>query len=227
MQEFFAWFANALASVNWPTVIQALAEIVRTLAPVVTAFIAYKALRNWQRQDKAKREAEFLDSLVEAAHTLIAEMSKPVTLLEMAKIGMDSHTRPWDEGDEDEKAIAGAIAYIEKNGERDGKRLLDCLESVQPSVIKLRSVGAKGQVFGFKNYTACQKAVALLTWHFDRIEAFTGVIVSPSWNWQNPDVREHLANVMKIDPNEIRQSIQENNVALLAFVGETYARIYG
>lgn len=227
MQEFFAWFVNALASISWPKIIPALAEIIRTMAPVFTVFIAYKALRNWQRQDKAKRESEFLDSLIEAAHTLIAEMPKPVALLQMAKIGMDSHTRSWEEGDEDEKAIAGAIAYIEKNGERDGKRLLDCLEAVQPSVIKLRSLTAKGQVFGFENYTTCQDAAALLTWNFDRIEAFTGVIGSPSWNWQNPEVREHLKNAMMIDPDEIRKSIQDNNVTLLTFAGETYARIYG
>ena len=43
-------------------------EIVKTTAPVVTAFIAYRALRNWQRQDRAKRQTEFLDELIDATH---------------------------------------------------------------------------------------------------------------------------------------------------------------
>ena len=46
-------------------------------------------------------------------------MSKPVRLLEMAKIGMTSHVREWESGDEGDKAVKGAIAYIEKHGEQD------------------------------------------------------------------------------------------------------------
>ena len=47
---------------------------------MATAVIALWALKNWQRQDKGKREAEFLDALIEATHTYIAEVSKPVML---------------------------------------------------------------------------------------------------------------------------------------------------
>lgn len=72
---------DAIMSVNW-------LEVIKALAPVTTAFIAFIALKNWQRQDKAKREADFLDALIEAAHTYIVEMPKPITILEMAKIGM-------------------------------------------------------------------------------------------------------------------------------------------
>ncbi len=57
---------NSIASFNW-------LEAIKSMAPVATAGIAFAALRNWQRQDKAKREAEFLDALVEAAHAYIAE----------------------------------------------------------------------------------------------------------------------------------------------------------
>jgi len=35
-----------------------------------------------QRQDKAKREAEFLDALVEITHNYIAESTKPITPLQ-------------------------------------------------------------------------------------------------------------------------------------------------
>ncbi len=32
---------------------------------------------------------------------------------------------------------------------------------------------------------------------------------------------------MAIDPNEMRKSIGDNNVAVLEFAGKTYKRIYG
>jgi hypothetical protein len=194
---------------------------------VVTAVIAFLALKNWQRQDKAKREAQFLDALIEAAHTYIAEIPRPITILEMAKIGMMSHAPTWEDGDEADIAVKGAIVYIQKNGEAHAKRLLEALEAIQPSVIKLRSLAAKGQMFKFNGYAKCQNAIAMLTWHFDRMEAFAAVIGSPTWNWAHPEVLKHLKDMMAIEPDEIRKSVQENNVALLEFSGETYNGIYG
>ncbi len=220
MCDALVWSFDAITSINW-------LEVIKALAPVATAVIAFLALKNWQRQDKAKREAEFIDALIEAAHTYIAEMPKLITLLEMAKIGMASHTPTGESGEQADIAVKGAIAYIQKNGERESKRLLELLEAAQPSTIKLRSLAAKGQVFKFDGYAKCQKGVAMLTWHFDRIEAFMAVIGSPTWNWENPEVLKHLKDMMAIDPDAMSKSIQENNIALLEFAGETYRRIYG
>lgn len=220
MCNALVWSFDAITSINW-------LEVIKALAPVATAVIAFIALRNWQRQDKAKREVEFLDSLIEATHTYIAEMPKPITLLEMVKIGMASHVPTWESGDKVDKAVKGAIAYIQKNGEQEAKRLREVLEVIQPSTIKLRSLVAKGQVFKFDGYAKCQKAAEMLTWHFDRIEAFMAVIGSSSLNWENPEVLKYLKNAMAIDPNEINKSVQDNNVAILEFASDTYKRIYG
>lgn len=217
MCDVLVW---SLDAIRWP-------ETISALAAVATAIIAFYALQTWRHQDKAKRKAEFLDALIEAAHTYIAEMPRPITLFEMAKIGMQAHAPTWENGEPEDIAVKGAIAYIQKNGEHDGKRLLEVLETVQPSVVKLRSLAAKGQVFKFDDYAKCQKAVVVLTWHFDRIEAFMAVIGSPTWNWEHPDVLRHLKDVMAIDQDEIRNSIQESNVTLLEFASEAYKQIYG
>jgi hypothetical protein len=202
-------------------------EVIKALAPVVTAVIAFSALKNWQHQDKAKREADFLDALIEATHTYIVEMPKPITIVEMAKIGMVSHAPTWENGEQADIEVKGAIAYIQKYGEREAKRLREVLETVQPSVIKLRSLAAKGQVFTFDGYAKCWNAVVMLTWHFGRIEAFVAVIGSPTWNWEHPEVLKHLKSMMAIDPDEIRESLQKNNSAILEFASETYRRVYG
>lgn len=217
MCDVLVW---SLDAIRWP-------ETISALAAVATAVIALCALQTWRHQDKAKDKAEFLDALIEAAHTYIAEIPKPITLLEMAKIGMQAHAPTWENGEQAAIALKGAIAYIQKNGEHDGKRLLEVLAAIQPSVVKLRSLAANGQVFNFYDYAKCHKAVALVTWHFDRIEAFMAVIGSPTWNWEHPDVLKHLNDVMAIDEDEIRNSIQENNVTLLEFASEAYKQIYG
>lgn len=220
MCDALVWSFDAITSISW-------LEVIKALAPVATAVIAFFALKNWQRQDKAKREAEFLDALIEATHTYIAETPKPITLLEMAKIGMKSHAPTRESGDEANKAVKGAIAYIQSNGEQDAKRLLGVLETVQPATIKLRSLTAKGQVFNFDGYAKCQNAVAALTWHFDRIEAFMAMIGSPTLNWENPEVLQNLKDVMAIDPDEMRKSVQDNNVVIIEFASGAYKRIYG
>lgn len=221
MCDALVWSFDAITSIDW-------LEVIKALAPAATAVIAFLALKNWQRQDKGKREAEFLDALIEAAHTYIADIPRPITLLELSKIGMAAHAPTWEQGEEADKAVKGAIAYIKLNGKHDGKRLLEALEAVHPSAIKLRSLTAKGQVFKFKDYKECQNSVAMLTWHFDQMEAFMAFIGSPmTTNWEHPELLKLLNKMMAIDPNEIRKSIQDNNVALLKFVSATYKRIYG
>jgi hypothetical protein len=69
MCDVFAWSFDVIAGLNF-------IEIAKALAAIVTALVAYSALKNWKRQDKAKRETEFLDSLVEHVHAYIIEISK-------------------------------------------------------------------------------------------------------------------------------------------------------
>ena len=213
-------FVDAIASISW-------LEVVRAFAPMATAIVGIFALKNWQRQDKAKREMEFLDALIEPAHSYIAEIPKPLKLLELAKIGMECHAPTWENGDKADSVVKGAVAYIQKDGERVAKRLLETLEAIQPSTIRLRSLAAKGQVFKFDNYAKCQSAVAELTAHFDRVEACTAVIGSPTWNWEHPRVLDTLKSVVRIDLNDIRENIKKNNVALIEFASNTYTQIYG
>jgi hypothetical protein len=160
--------------------------------------------------------------LTDAVHTFIAEMSEAVTLAQFIKISMESHAPTWEGGDQSKK---GVIAYIEKRGEEDSKRLLNALEAVQPSTIQLRSLVAKGQVFRFKGYEKCKNAVAMLTWQFDRLEALMAFIGSRSLNWEHPDVSLLLAK-MPIDANDVRQKLGDSNVAVIEFVTATYGHMY-
>lgn len=202
-------------------------EIVRTTAPVATAWIAYRALRNWQRQDRAKREAEFLDELIDATHQHIVEMQRPIAVLRKAKIGMASHVQDWDSCEESEQNKAGAVTYICKAGEHDGKLLKDELANTEPTVVKLKSLAVKGQVFKFRDYQKCYNAVIKLTWHFDRLNYFAMVIASSNWNWENPEVSDLLAKVMAIDPDETKDDLSANGGAIVEFSREIYTRIYG
>ncbi|CDO37437.1 hypothetical protein [Novosphingobium sp. KN65.2] len=202
-------------------------EIVRTAAPVVTAFIAFRALRNWQRQDRAKRQAEFLDELIDATHEHIVAIQRPIELLKLAKIGIDSHANTYETRGAADQKTAGALHYIQKRGEPDGERLREALVATQPSVVKLRSLCAKGQVFKFYDYAKCFNAVTKLVWHSGRIEAFTSLIVSPSLNWKHPEVSSLLDKLLIIEPEDIQADLSEQNAAIIEFARDTYARIYG
>ena len=121
MREICVLIFGYLASVDY-------LKIFGSFAPFVTLIIAFIALKNWQRQDKAKRQAEFLDSLIETAHGLIQEVQGLTLLLETSKIGMKSHELTQPNNVETDTTIRGIIAYVKRHGERDGKRLLERLE---------------------------------------------------------------------------------------------------
>lgn len=148
-------------------------------------------------------------------------------MMRLSKIGMESHFENWAEGSEEDRKVAGAIAYIQKRGEDHGKRLSAMLAETEPALVRLRSLSAKEQVFGFSDYKKCQDAVTVMTWHVGRMASSLSIIHSPTWNWEHPGVRDLLLKVMAIDADEMRTSIGQNNAVLLAFAKETYQRIYG
>jgi len=220
MCDTLVWSFGAVTSLNW-------LEIIKTLASSAVAGIAFFALRNWQRQDKAKREAEFLDTLIEAVQTYIVELPRSVTLVAMAKIGMVSQVPSWEEGDEVVKAVKGAFAYIEARGAEDANRLLEALVILRPSSVRLRSLSAKGRVFKFSGYEKCLNAIATLTWQFDRMQAFATMIGSPTLNWENPEVLDTFEKAISLTADDIRSHVEKSNLSAIEFVTETYAKIYG
>jgi hypothetical protein len=216
VDQVVTWLAN----IDW-------LEVIRSLATLATAGIAFAALKNWQRQDRAKREVEFLDALIEAVHAYVVEIGRPIALVGTTRIGMRCQTSSWDDDDEAGAVSKGAIPYIKASGEQAAKRLFDELNEVRPASIKLRSLAAKGQVFGFKEYARCQNAVAMLARQFDRIEAFAAIVGSTTLNWKHPEVQRSLKNALTVEENDLRKQVGDNNVAVLEFARETYARIYG
>lgn len=214
MTSIAVGLSETLTRVSW-------LELIEALSAGAMAVIAGLALRTWRKQDKAQREAGFLDQLIEAVHTYIAEMPVPITLADIAKIGMRSYA------DTPEQAAAGAIAWIERNGDQEGKRMMSALEAVQPSLVRLQSLAAKGQVFKFDDYKKCQDSVAMLAWQFNRVQSLAVVVGSPSWNWENPEVLKLLNDVLKIDSIDIRTSIVSSNVAIIEFSRNIYKQLYG
>lgn len=202
-------------------------EIIRTIAPVLTAWIAFSALQNWKKQDRAKREAEFLDQIIDATHQYVLEMQRPIALVRLSRMGMAAHSPSYSTLAVTDNVRAGAIKYIEARGEQDGKRLREALKIAEPAVIKLRSLSTKGQVFKFIEYTACFNAVTLLTWHYDHITAFASMIESSQWNWQNSEVSSLLEKVIAIDTDETLKSLSEQNSEILKFSRRNYQHIYG
>ena len=217
MNNVCALFFDLIASINW-------FEAIKAFAAITMALIAFLALKNWKRQDKAKREAEFLDSLIEAAYAYIAQMPTPITYIAIAKIGMASYIPTREGGGQ---VVKGAIAYIEKNGERDAKRLRETLEAIRPSATRLNLLATKGLVFTFNDYAKCQNAIEMLLHQFGRMEAFMIIIGSSSMNWENPEVLKNLNDIMALDPDDIQKVLANNNAIILEFATETYKRIYG
>lgn len=214
--NILAWSFNTLADLDW-------IEIINAFAAVAMAIIAALALNTWRKQDKSKREAEFLDTLIEATHAYIGEMAGPVTLVEMELIAMKSRMPSAGH----DRELRGAIAYIIERGQNASKRLTETLTTAQSSSARLRSLAAKGQVFRLDDYAKCQNAVEMLTRQVDRIEALTVVLGSPTWNWENPEVLRLLKSVMEIQPDDVRRTLSDNNVAIIQFATEAYKRLYG
>ena len=76
-------------------------------------------------------------------------MLKPITFLQMAKMAWRATRRHGKAASKPTSQSKVRLLTSKRNGEQDAKRLLEVREeAIRPSVIKLRSLLAKGQIFG-------------------------------------------------------------------------------
>ena len=217
MQNAATATVHALADFGW-------LELLRSFGPYAAAFVGWLALKNWKRQDKAKREADFLDALIEATHAFIIAMSRPVALHQAVRTGMICHgPSPFDP---EKLTIAGAIEYIQKASEATSRRLDEALAQAQPLVVRLRSLASKGQIFGFKDYGNCYQSIQMLTWQFDRVAALGSIISIPTLNWENPHVLGTLEKVIAAESDEIQKLLNKHDIEIIGFSQATYKCLY-
>lgn len=206
-----------LFSLNW-------AEIVKGVVSIWVATVATLALNTWKRQSRAQKQSDFMDEITKSFHEVISLMAAPIEMVKYVKIGIESYAGfyPLDQSLENPEAVA----YIQKRGEADAKRLYEYLKPCAEPLSRTRSLVAKGQVFGFKNYNECQNACAMIIWQYDRIQALCYFIGSASLNWNNPKVQESLRNVIALDAGDIEKQIKEQSVKFLTFLKDNYQAIY-
>ncbi|MGS1078391.1 hypothetical protein [Pseudoxanthomonas beigongshangi] len=191
-------------------------------ASAVTAWIAWLALRTWKHQDRANREAHFLDSLVDAMHAYVAALATPVTMIEIVQIGFNAYA-PTD--NDRDSYVYGAIAYIKARGEDSGRRLNEAIQAANHEVAALKAMATKGQIFSFKGYKECYAALINLASQLDRMAAVSAILRS-NLTTDNPEVFNHIRSITTVDRASIDDAITENSKLVLAFVKDTYALIY-
>jgi hypothetical protein len=218
MGEFFSKILQNLSEWNWP-------EIVKGIVSIWLATVATLALTTWKRHSKAQKQIDFLDELTDAVHEFINSMVAPTEMVKYIKIGIKSYA---DTPNVDPKIKnSEAVAYIKKEGIENSKKLLEYLKSCGPSLTKILSLAAKGQVLGLKNYIDCQNACYMLKRQHDSIQFLCYLIGSPSSNWRNSEVQKSLSEeVMQLDHEKIKKAIEAQNVRFLTFVKENYEKIY-
>ena len=165
-----------------------------------------------------------MDEITESVHEFIDLMAAPTEMVKYVKIGIESYASlpELDQSLENPEAVA----YIQKQGQEDAKRLYEYLKPCTQPLSKIRSLVAKGQVFGFKNYNECQNACAMITWQYDRIQSWCSIIGSGSLYWKNPKVQESLSKVIFLDSDDIEKQIKEQHVKFLIFIKDNYKTIY-
>ena len=218
MIEIVSGTLDTLVGWDWSAIIQALVSI-------WVATVATLALRTWKRQSKAQRQTDFLDALTDSIHDFIALMAAPTEMVSFAKIAIQSHAQTSQV--DKRLRTPGAIAYIERSGKDDSKQLGELLDKSRPALSKIRSLVAKGQVLGFKNYNECRDSCNLITWQYDRIQAFSQIIGRTTLYWENPKVQDTVDKVLSIEAEDIKTYLQEQNIKLLEFVHANYKAILG
>lgn len=168
----------------------------------------------------AHKQLAFVDELTDTVHEFILLMSAPISQITFAKIGISSYT--GNTNDYAKYENPEAIAYIENEGAETSKKILDQLNSVKPVLSKMQSLSTKGQILGIANYSKCMNACNMLQWSHNLVEVFGVIIGSQHMNWEHPEVQKHLLHLIKINPEEIRANLAEQNKEIISFAKGVY-----
>lgn len=214
------WSYDAIVGIDWP-------EFLKAGSSVVTAVVAGLALWSWKRQDRAKRNAEFIDDLLDTSHAYIDEILVALGVFRVAKIGLGSYAPTWEQGDRAEIARQGAIKFIEKYGADNSAKLRAALDGLAPTSFRLRSLAAKGQIFKFDGYEQCQRALDSLVTVSNQMSGFAGILASAGVQWDHPEAAKALDSIIAIAPDEMERCITQANIQIIEFSQRTYGRVYG
>lgn len=189
-----------LIGVNWSNTIQCIAS-------VATAIIAYIALNTWKKQSRANNITNFLDALTEAVHEYLQTISQSVEILKKVQIGLKSYI-PLPQDEYKNNSYAKIISYIEKAGVSDSVLLFKALERCCPSVNKIQSLLAKGQIYNFEHYNNCQNSCSMLVWQFQRLQSVAAVIGHNSMNWDNQEVQKSMDDMLTVSSGDVQKLLK-------------------
>ena len=195
-------------------------EIIQAIVGIWAVIVATCALQTWKKQSKAQRQTDFLDELADSIHDFINNTTTPIEMLKYIRIGIESHSPPCE--NEHKNKELGAQIFIEKRGEEYSTKIYQYLALCNQSLSRIRSLSAKGQILHFKNYNSCADACDILTRQYERISSVASFIGMRNLNWENEKIHSILLDVTAIDPLEIKQQIDKQNIAYLRFAKENY-----
>lgn len=192
------------------------------LVGIWVAVVATLALKTWRHQLKVEKQLAFIDEATSLVHQYIILLAPAISHLKIAKISIDAHRTNSPEFDHDDNAEA--IAFISKRGQETSQNIFASLEPVAPILSKMQSLAVKGQVLNLPNYGKFLNACEMLVWSYNQLQAFGGIIHSPSLNWENPRVQEMLNSLPKFDANRISTNLEQQNKEIMEFAKEAYRR---
>ena len=175
-------------------------------------------------QTEGSKTNDFLDAITDSIHDFIIQMAAPIAFVKFTKVAIKCHADPAQV--DTRLSTPGAIAHI-REGETYSKQLGELLDNIKPIVSKIRTLVAKGQVLGFRNYNECPDSCDLITWQYDRIQAF-----SVGYWWDHfvlgkSEVKDTVDKVLSIEAEDIEIYLQKQNINLLDFVRTNYLTILG
>lgn len=217
MCEQLDWFFSALANVPW-------LELMKAAGPFATAGVAWVALRNWQRQDKAKREAEYLDLLVESAQNYLAALAAPIAQMSSLQAGLgfdqDKDQGQFDEDPESKKLVRVQCEVV-------GGLIAQPMEKLLETQSKFISLVAKGAIFRFSRFDRLQAACGRLAFTSSLLEVTFDRVTDVSRGLDGPQLLGALKYVQSFSVDVARDNRTKANEEIMEFAKGAYKKIYG
>ena len=195
-------------------------DILKILPSFVTATVAYCALRNWRRQERAKHVSSFLAELLQAALKVKHSMAKACSLVRLVQgcvIGALDEDAPSSKGKH----------YLQRYAKPDAARLKEILKDAEPARLKLEELVVQGNVYNFDQYEICRAAIQGVLRNIDMMELFLMMLDE---DYDAADEKEAMRRLSFLQSTNVKSDETSFNLRLneiLAYASRQYRSTYG
>ncbi len=187
----------------------------------IIAITACFGLLTWKKKLSYERNMGVVDDFHGAVHEFTLKIGSKIQILEILKISIQSYEETFKiDPHRQEKFTCGLEEFIKTSGKSYSIQLKDGLDDLP--IMHIYILSTKIRALNMKDSISAVNCYNQLAWLYDTIQKTASKLSMTSLYWKNPEVKEAMNQLNKLDIEQLRNSLHAAERFMLVFARKNY-----